>query len=77
MRGDANELAAALNGVDLAYLDPPYNQHSYFRNYHVWETLVRNDRPGHYGVACKRQDARRCGQQVQLPAAPRGPRSAR
>ena len=58
VRGDANELAAALDGVDLAYLDPPYNQHSYFRNYHVWETLVRNDRPGHYGVACKRQDAR-------------------
>ena len=58
VRCDANELAAALDGVDLAYLDPPYNQHSYFRNYHVWETLVRNDRPGHYGVACKRQDAR-------------------
>ena len=57
-RRDANELAATLTGIDLAYLDPPYNQHSYFRNYHVWETLVRNDRPEHYGVACKRQDAR-------------------
>jgi len=58
LRCDANELAGTLDGIDLAYLDPPYNQHSYFRNYHVWETLVRNDQPQHYGVACKRQDAR-------------------
>jgi adenine-specific DNA-methyltransferase len=55
---DANELAAALAGTDLAYIDPPYNQHSYLGNYHVWETLVRGDRPDHYGVACKRSDCR-------------------
>jgi adenine-specific DNA-methyltransferase len=58
LRGDANDIAEQLAGVDLAYLDPPYNQHSYFANYHVWETIVRNDAPGHYGVACKREDAR-------------------
>ena len=58
VRRDANELAAALPEVDLAYLDPPYNQHSYAGNYHVWETLVRGDRPEHYGVACKRADVR-------------------
>jgi adenine-specific DNA-methyltransferase len=58
LRGDANEVAEQLAGVDLAYLDPPYNQHSYFANYHVWETIVRNDAPGHYGVACKREDVR-------------------
>jgi adenine-specific DNA-methyltransferase len=40
------------------YLDPPYNQHRYYTNYHVWETLVRWDAPEHYGVACKRVDAR-------------------
>jgi adenine-specific DNA-methyltransferase len=40
------------------YLDPPYNQHRYFTNYHVWETLVRWDEPDHYGIACKRTDAR-------------------
>ena len=56
--GDAVETAAALDRVDLAYLDPPYNQHRYFTNYHVWETLVRWDSPEHYGVACKRVDAR-------------------
>ncbi|MCY3808971.1 MAG: DNA adenine methylase [Gemmatimonadetes bacterium] len=40
--------------ADVAYLDPPYNQHSYMGNYHVWETLARWDHPEHYGVACKR-----------------------
>ena len=39
-------------------MDPPYNQHRYFTNYHVWETLVAWDAPAHYGVACKRVDAR-------------------
>ncbi len=58
IRGDAIETAAALEPVDLAYLDPPYNQHRYFTNYHVWETLVRWDSPEYYGVACKRLDAR-------------------
>jgi adenine-specific DNA-methyltransferase len=58
VRRDANQLAGELDGIDLAYLDPPYNQHSYFGNYHVWETLARGDRPDHYGVACKRVDTR-------------------
>jgi adenine-specific DNA-methyltransferase len=57
-RGDAVQLAAALGEFDLAYLDPPYNQHRYFTNYHVWETLVAGDEPEHYGVACKRVDSR-------------------
>ena len=52
--GDATTLVAALPATDLAYLDPPYNQHRYFTNYHVWETLVRWDAPEHYGIACKR-----------------------
>ncbi|MCW2923542.1 MAG: methyltransferase, partial [Thermoleophilia bacterium] len=46
------------SGIDLAYLDPPYNQHSYRGNYHVWETLVRGDEPEAYGVAMKRVDCR-------------------
>ena len=58
IRGDALALAGELPEVDLAYLDPPYNQHSYYRNYHVWETLVAWDAPAHYGVACKRLDCR-------------------
>ncbi|MEX0876896.1 MAG: DNA adenine methylase [Phycisphaerales bacterium] len=54
---DAVEAATALSG-DIAYLDPPYNQHSYLGNYHIWETLVRWDKPETYGVACKRVDCR-------------------
>ena len=58
VRGDALEIASLVGEFDLAYLDPPYNQHRYFTNYHVWETLVAWDAPAHYGVACKRVDAR-------------------
>ena len=58
VRGDANALAAGMKPVDIAYLDPPYNQHSYYSNYHIWETLVRGDSPDSYGVARKRIDCR-------------------
>lgn len=44
--------------ADVMYVDPPYNQHSYLSNYHVWESLVRWDAPAHYGVARKREDCR-------------------
>lgn len=54
---DALEAAARLE-ADVAYVDPPYNQHSYLGNYHVWETLVRWDRPETYGIAEKRVDVR-------------------
>jgi adenine-specific DNA-methyltransferase len=50
--------AGGTREVDLTYIDPPYNQHSYAGNYHVWETLVRNDTPEAYGVARKRTDVR-------------------
>jgi adenine-specific DNA-methyltransferase len=43
---------------DVVYLDPPYNQHKYMNNYHVWESLVRWDKPAVYGVARKRIDCR-------------------
>ncbi len=58
IQGDAVALAGGLGHFDLAYLDPPYNQHRYFTNYHVWETLVAWDAPESYGVARKRVDAR-------------------
>ena len=61
-RGSASQLdavaAAKRVPADVAYVDPPYNQHSYMGNYHIWETLVRWDRPEHYGVACKRTECR-------------------
>jgi len=75
-KGEAHRLeaaeAAATLRADVVYLDPPYNQHSYLGNYHIWETLVRWDKPEAYGVARKRVDCRerqspfnskrRCGQ---------------
>lgn len=61
-KGQATSLnaleAAQRLEADLAYIDPPYNQHSYLGNYHVWESLVRWDKPEVYGIACKRVDVR-------------------
>ena len=55
--GDAVEIIKQLQ-ADIAYLDPPYNQHKYLGNYHIWETLIKWDKPEFYGIACKRQDVR-------------------
>jgi len=55
--GDAVDIVKEYE-VDLLYLDPPYNQHSYLANYHIWETLVLFDAPTCYGVAQKRSDIR-------------------
>lgn len=57
VQGDAESVAPTIE-ADLVYLDPPYNQHSYLGNYHVWETLVRWDAPEAYGIAQKRLDVR-------------------
>jgi adenine-specific DNA-methyltransferase len=56
LRGDAVALLPVLRAYDFAYLDPPYNQHRYEANYHIWETIVAWDAPEHYGVACKRSE---------------------
>src|SRR3989442_14089611 len=58
VRADAVAVGGALPWCDIASLDPPYNQHRYYTNYHVWETLVAWDAPEPYGLACKRADAR-------------------
>ncbi len=55
---DLDALDAARLDADAAYIDPPYTQHSYLGNYHVWETLIRWDAPAVYGAACKRVDVR-------------------
>jgi adenine-specific DNA-methyltransferase len=49
-REDVQLLAARLPDVlgerpDIAYLDPPYNQHPYGSNYHVLNTVVLWDKP--------------------------------
>lgn len=50
--------AATRISADVAYIDPPYNQHKYLGNYHIWETLTLWDKPEVYGVACKRMDCK-------------------
>lgn len=39
---DAEALAQKLRGLDLAYLDPPYNQHPYGSNYFMLNLIVKN-----------------------------------
>lgn len=56
-KADAEEISAHIK-ADVVYLDPPYNQHSYLGNYHIWESLVLWDKPAVYGIACKREDCR-------------------
>ena len=51
-------VAATSGTYDLVYIDPPYNQHRYLGNYHVWESLVRWDKPDVYGTAMKRIDCK-------------------
>lgn len=55
VRMDALDAARVLRGT-VAYLDPPYNQHSYLSNYHIWETIATGDEPEVFGKACKRVD---------------------
>ena len=42
---DANDAARRVLDLDLAYLDPPYNQHPYGSNYFMLNLLVRYERP--------------------------------
>lgn len=41
---DSNELVKKLKGLDIAYLDPPYNQHQYGSNYHMLNTVAKWDK---------------------------------
>jgi adenine-specific DNA-methyltransferase len=45
MQLDANAAARKLTDMDLAYIDPPYNQHPYGSNYFMLNLLVHYQRP--------------------------------
>lgn len=45
MQQDARTAAHQLPELDLAYLDPPYNQHPYGSNYFMLNLVVKNERP--------------------------------
>jgi adenine-specific DNA-methyltransferase len=42
---DAASFCAAAGSAEVAYLDPPYNQHQYGSNYHLLTTIARWDKP--------------------------------
>lgn len=46
---NANELIENIEG-DILYIDPPYNERQYLPNYHVLETIAKNDKPILSGV---------------------------
>ena len=43
LRGDAAQVAASLPQLDLAYIDPPYNQHPYGSNYFMLNFILNPD----------------------------------
>ncbi len=49
---DANTLVNKIKS-DIVYIDPPYNSRQYSRFYHLYETLVKWDKPQLNGVALK------------------------
>lgn len=44
-QGDSNKIAEDIPQVDVAYLDPPYNQHPYGSNYFMLNLLVNYKKP--------------------------------
>jgi len=48
--GHAENMASKIKG-DLCYIDPPYMKRQYAANYHILETLAREDEPEAIGVS--------------------------
>ena len=71
LQQDANQAARQLRGLDLAYLDPPYNQHPYGSNYFMLNLLVRYERPTQISrVSGIPNNWRRSGYNVRSQALP-------
>lgn len=54
---NSNELISSISG-DILYLDPPYTPTQYNSQYHVLETIIRNDNPKTHGVGAHRENDR-------------------
>lgn len=52
---DVNDLIPKIKG-DILYLDPPYTPTQYISQYHVLETIARNDNPEIHGVGAHRDN---------------------
>ena len=66
LRGDVFD-AIRERSFDFAYFDPPYGSNNekmppsrvrYSSYYHLWTTVVKNDRPSVFGKANRREDTR-------------------
>ena len=66
-RKDIFDLLSEPTQYDLAYFDPPYGSNNekmppsrvrYASYYHIWTTVVLNDRPEVFGKANRREDSR-------------------
>lgn len=47
---DGLEVLDKVKGIDILYLDPPYNERQYAPNYHILETIAKWDNPSIKGV---------------------------
>jgi len=63
---DIFELLPVIKEVDLAYFDPPYGSNNdkmppsrvrYQAYYHIWTTIIKNDKPQLFGSANRRFDS--------------------
>jgi adenine-specific DNA-methyltransferase len=48
--GDGLKILDQVKGIDILYLDPPYNERQYAPNYHILETIAKWDKPAIKGV---------------------------
>lgn len=68
---DANTLVRKLEGLDLVYIDPPYNQHPYGSNYFMLNLIVHCQRPVNISrISGIPEDWRRSGYNVKNKALP-------
>ncbi len=45
LQGDSNLIVGDVEEVDVAYIDPPYNQHPYGSNYFMLNIIAKNEEP--------------------------------
>ncbi len=71
LQEDANAASRRLPDLDLAYIDPPYNQHPYGSNYFMLNLIVRYQRPAQVSrVSGIPTDWRRSGYNVRERSLP-------
>ena len=71
LQDDTNKVAGEIKDLDLAYIDPPYNQHPYGSNYFMLNLLVGYKRPDKISrVSGIPSDWRRSGYNVRAKSLP-------